>query len=145
MKKNPKPTPSLDAAFLQIPYNARQIPGLPDADDLSLGANCQVFAYAVLQHFGVELPPFRSSELWTDTQYTRIVEGPFQPLDIMLYHRDSGAFGAHVGLYWGEGKVLHLSKDNGFPQFEGHTALLEQEKYRYFIGAKRLIKLADKA
>ncbi|MEO1450916.1 MAG: hydrolase [Bacteroidota bacterium] len=139
MKNYPKSLAALPPEFFQIPYNARQIPGGASLDDLSGGANCQVLAYAILRYFGYELPPFRSSELWADTEYTRIVEPPFEPLDIMLYHRHQEAFGAHVGLYWGEGKVLHLSKGNGLPAIEEHADLLQQEKYRCFIGAKRLV------
>lgn len=127
--------------FRKIEYQASRIPGLVDQPDLSLGANCQLYAYELLLFFGLKIPRFRSSELWTDTQYTRKVNDSFQPLDIMMYHRKPQAFGAHVAIYWGNGLVLHLSKDNGIPKIEKHELLLQQEKYTNFIGAKRVITI----
>ncbi|MEL7342623.1 MAG: hydrolase, partial [Bacteroidota bacterium] len=98
-----------------------------------------VFAYALLAHWGVKIPNFRSSDLWEDQAYTIKVSGDLEPLDLMLYHRRPEAFGAHVGLYWGEGMVLHLAKHNQFPKIEAHLDLLQQDRYTHFIGAKRVI------
>ena len=47
--------------------------------DFSKGANCQLWAYAVLKHFGVNMPPFRSSELWEDCIDTESVKN-YKPL-----------------------------------------------------------------
>jgi len=96
-----------------------------------------LFAYELLRHFGKTLPPFRSSELWADKQYTLVVAQP-DALDLMLYHSKPQAYGAHIGVYVGDGIIYHLSLSNGTPKFERHVDLLKQEKYRYFIGAKRV-------
>lgn len=130
---------NISVRFQAVAYHASRIPGVENAADLSLGANCQLYAYQILASKGYEIPDFRSSELWEDETFTLKVYQDFLPLDIMLYHRKQESFGAHVGLYWGEGRVLHLSKSNGRPKLELHSSLLEQEKYACFIGAKRLM------
>jgi len=123
--------------FYDVSYNSSRIPGVKYQSNLSLGANCQVFAYELLKHFGKVIPPFRSSELWDDQIHTKKVER-YEPLDIMLYHNEPKAFGAHVGIYIGEGKVFHLSSKVGTPEITTHDKLLLQECYSYFIGAKRI-------
>lgn len=128
----------LPETFRQVHYAGKRIPGVENEDDLTLGANCQVYAYALLRHHGLHMPPFRSSELWTDTEYTQVVT-EFQPLDIMLYNKTNAAYGAHVGLYLGDGWILHLSKEIGQPAIQTHQALLLNERYAFFIGAKRIM------
>ncbi len=123
--------------FENVLYKTSRIPGVENESDLTKGANCQLFIYNILRYFGKEIPPFRSSELWTDTKFTNIVT-TFKPLDIMLYNKTTDAYGAHIGLYIGEGKVFHLSKENGTPKYEKHSSLLKQQKYKFFIGAKRV-------
>ena len=123
--------------YLHVRYVSARIPGGDHQDDMTLGANCQVFAYSILRFFGKETPDFRSSELWSDDQLTYQVN-QFEALDIMLYNSRAEAYGAHVGLYFGEGWVLHLSKDNGTPVLEKHETLMRNSKYHFFIGAKRL-------
>lgn len=55
---------ALPAHFWDVVYDGTSTPlNIPD---LVGRANCQVFAYAVLKHFGRVVPPLRSSELWTD-------------------------------------------------------------------------------
>ena len=36
-------------AFLDVQYKSARIPGVENQSDLSLGANCQVFAYVILK------------------------------------------------------------------------------------------------
>lgn len=125
-------------AFFEVSYVAKRIPGSNDQDDLSLGANCQLFAYSLLRHFGKSIPPFRSSELFEDNTYTHQVQN-FEPLDLMLYHHKKEAYGAHIGLYLGAGKVIHLAKALGKPEVRQHIDFNQLERCRYFIGAKRLL------
>jgi hypothetical protein len=127
----------LPNTFLQVHYDGKRIPSVENEDDLTLGANCQVYAYALLRHHGLHMPPFRSSELWTDTEYTLAVT-EFQPLDIMLYNKTNEAYGAHVGLCVGGDLVLHLAQHIGQPAIQSHQALLATERYACFIGAKRV-------
>ena len=125
--------------FYDVEYKAERIPGVDNQSDLTLGANCQVFAYALLNENGLQVPNDRSSELWSDTSYSEFVTD-FKPLDLMLYNPTNDAYGAHVGVYIGDGQVIHLSYANGKPEILPHAELLKHAKYRCFVGAKRLLK-----
>jgi hypothetical protein len=126
--------------FKNIKYKSSRIPGVKDQENLLLGANCQVYIYEFLKEFKKNIPNFRSSELWDDIIYTQKIEGDYLPFDIMLYNSKKEAYGAHVGLYIGNGNILHLSKGNEVPKVEMHKAMLVQKKYNCFIGAKRLLE-----
>jgi hypothetical protein len=97
-----------------------------------------VFAYEFLKHHGLQIPNFRSSELWEDQIFTCTVNG-LQPLDLILLNHNDSAWGAHVAVYLGEGLVLHLSKDNGYPKIENLQELQQTPKYKFYIGAKRIL------
>lgn len=126
--------------FFEVKYISARIPGCENQSVLSLGANCQVFAYELLREYGLDVPNDRSSELWADESYSQKVSA-VEPLDIMLYNNQPEAYGAHVGVYIGNGEVIHLSLENGVPKIEGHKEILRNPKYRFFIGAKRIIRL----
>lgn len=122
--------------FLTVSYNAAIHPGATHPADLSTGANCQVFAYALLAHFGIAFPPLRSSELWTDTEHSQVVSD-FQPLDLLLFGKTSDAFGAHVAVHVGEGRAIHLSRAVGLPVEWPIEEFAAYENYRVLIGGKR--------
>ena len=128
---------AIPRAFLRIRYDGSQHPRTPRVAGLKTGANCQRFVYELLRHFGREIPEFRSAELWRDRKYTFAAQRP-APMDIVLFNRSADPWGAHLGLYLGDGNVIHLSKAIGYPavwpigEFAGH------ERYRTFIGAKRV-------
>lgn len=123
---------------MNIPYNAKNFPG-STYTDLEKGANCQVFAYSILKYYGIHIPDFRSSELWEDRTFTKQVY-EFQVLDLLLFHANLSAFGAHVTVYIGNNEVIHLAKHHGMPKIEHISALSKEKRYAYFIGAKRGIK-----
>jgi len=130
--------------FAHVCYNPQKIPkpeheANPDFVDLVLGANCQLYAYELLRYFGRKPPSLRSSELWDDQCFTKAVASTYQIFDLMLYNKTPQAYGAHVGVYVGDDRVLHLSYAIGYPVIQSHTELLSQEKYAYFIGAKRVL------
>lgn len=129
-------TLTIPAHFLSIPYNAAIAPGVVHLADLSTGANCQVFAYALLAHFGIAFPPLRSSELWADTEHS-IAVTEFQPLDLLLFGKSADAFGAHVAVCVGEGRALHLSRAVGLPVEWAIEDFATHENYRVLIGGKR--------
>ncbi len=64
--------------FKNVRYVSSRIPGCKDDSDLTLGANCQVFAYNLLRDFGLNPPNYRSSELWNDSELSEVTE--FKPL-----------------------------------------------------------------
>lgn len=88
------------------PYVGRRFPGsrsVAEKPGLTEGANCQFFAYEVLRHFGLDIPAWRSSDLWADTELTERVRVP-RPLDLALFNADDTAWGAHVGVAAGRGR-----------------------------------------
>jgi cell wall-associated NlpC family hydrolase len=127
---------TLPVQFHCVRYDGARIPD--GQHDLSGGANCQRYAYAVLAHFGISLPPWRSSELWADEERTRRVTS-FEPLDLLLFNRDAGSFGAHVAVYAGAGQAVHLARSVGRPVVWSLTEFAERDEYRVLIGGKRAL------
>ena len=123
--------------FRGVRYDGSRIPD--GRHDLSGGANCQRYAYAVLAHFGIELPPWRSSELWADAELTLRVTS-FEPLDLLLFNRGAEPFGAHVAVYAGAGQALHLAKSAGEPAMWSLAEFAERDEYRMLIGGKRALR-----
>jgi len=123
--------------FFEISYNEACYPGSTDTNGLTNGANCQWFAYELLRYFGLEIPNFRSSELWEDVYHTYKVEN-FEPLDLLLWNSSKDPWGAHVGVYIEEQQAIHLSRKVGRPVIWPLSRFIEQKNYRFFIGAKRV-------
>lgn len=127
---------ALPSAFHTVHYDGSRIPD--GQHGLEAGANCQRYAYAVLAHFGIDLPPWRSSELWADRQTTVPVE-TFAPLDLLLFSRDGAAFGAHVAVYAGQGRALHLARRVGRPVLWSLASFAQDPAYRVLLGGKRAL------
>ena len=127
----------LPKEFLEVPYNGAMIPGRQPDLGLTLGANCQRFAYAVLEHFDLLVDPFRSSDLWEDTTMTTIVAEP-QPLDLVLVASGRDACGAHVGVCVGGEEVLHLCAEVGVPTVWSLADFAERHRYRTLLGFKHV-------
>lgn len=120
-----------------MPYNGAAVPD--GSHDLTAGANCQRYAYAVLAHFDLSLPPWWSSELWQDTALT-IAVTTFEPLDLLLFNRTDEPFGAHLGVYAGQGGVLHLAKSVGIPAIWPVVEFARRDEYRVLVGGKRVLQ-----
>ena len=124
--------------FRDVRYNADHFPGAPGANGVEGGANCQQYAYSLLRHYGFEIPDLRSSELWSDSEHTRVSED-LQPFDLVLVHSKPESFGAHVGLCIGEGLILHLSRKIDAPAIETLKEMQASDEYRYLIGFKTIL------
>ncbi len=129
----------LPAAFWDVHYDATRYPGAVAPGDLSRGASCHLFAYAVLAHHGIAMPELRSAELWRDTDATVVVLTP-QPLDLVLFHDRQQAFGAHVGVVCGDDEVVHLSKEVGRPAVWTFAQFAATPRFAHRIGLKRPIR-----
>ena len=129
---------TLPVRFRAVHYDGAKIPDR--SHDLADGANCQRYAYAVLAHFGVELPPWRSSELWADEALTEAVT-VLEPLDLLLFNRTEEPFGAHVAVYAGQGQALHLAKSVGQPALWSLAEFAERPECRVLIGGKRALRV----
>jgi cell wall-associated NlpC family hydrolase len=125
--------------FFLIPYNGKVTPsGDISSNTLTEGANCQVFTYSFLQHFGINIKPtFRSKELWEDEEYTRQVTTP-QTFDIVFFNKTKDPYGAHIGVYLSDNKIIHLSKIVGFPTIWDLKEFKNHQQYSIYLGAKRI-------
>ncbi|WP_117192407.1 NlpC/P60 family protein [Rhizobium terrae] len=124
--------------FRDVPYNPNHFPGAPGIYEVEGGANCQQYAFSLLRHHGFAIPDFRSSELWSDTQYTAVSEA-MQPFDLVLVHDKPESFGAHVGLCIGGGLILHLSRRIDAPAIETLNEMQARDEYRCLIGFKTVL------
>ena len=122
----------IPAAFWTVPYDGARF-GTPEFGE---GANCQAFAYALLRRFGLAISDFRSSDLWNDTVETETVS-ELAPLDLLLFNGTADPYGAHIGVYLGEGRVIHLSRRVGKPTVWPFERFASEAGYEVFIGAKR--------
>ena len=125
--------------FFYSHYDGSKYPGSGTCNGIENGANCQYFAYELLRHFGLNLPDLRSSNLWEDRTSTKVVT-EFEPLDLLLFNNVADPYGAHVGVYVGKRKVLHLCKEVGHPAIWDLSEFEKREPYAYFIGGKRVLK-----
>jgi hypothetical protein len=119
-----------------VPYNGKRYPGAPGVSGLEGGANCQLFAYELLRANGRSIGDLRSSNLWEDTRDTFVVT-EFAPLDLLLLNRTSDPYGAHVAVWLGGGRAIHLSKAVGKPATWTLAEFALHERYQVLIGAKR--------
>lgn len=126
---------SIPASFLRVRYNGAAHPLAPGVG-LARGANCQRFVFELLRDFGYEIGAMRSSELWADRLHTRAVSRK-RPLDILLFNRDRRAWGAHLALYLGNDRAIHLCKTVGRPAIWKLTEFNECEAYGVLVGIKR--------
>ena len=96
----------------------------------------------MLRHFGRAISDFRSSTLWEDTRETVRVTGVLQPLDLLLFNPTADPYGAHIGVWLGEGRVIHLSKRVGIPVVWPLERFARERGYEILIGAKRVMPAA---
>lgn len=108
------PAAELPPEFAGVPWVGDRYPGAPGVAGIAEGANCQLYAYTVLAHFGLHVPSVRSSERWTDHRLAT-VGGDEQPLELVLYGPSADPYGAHVGVVVGENAVLHLCAELNHP------------------------------
>ena len=130
----------LPDTYWEVRYVGARYPGSPAVrtrPGLADGANCQLFAYEVLRHFGLMPPELRSSELWSDTTATRRVTVP-SPLDLVLFNTTADPWGAHIGLWAGDDHVLHLCAEVGHPALWNMTMFAARPSYRVLVGFKRV-------
>ncbi|MGW1025700.1 hydrolase [Streptomyces sp. NPDC002577] len=134
----------LPSSLWSVPYVGHRFPGSPAVarrPGLAAGANCQLFAYEVLRHFGLAPPDVRSSDLWSDTRSTIRVPKA-RPLDLLLFNATDDAYGAHVGVWSSEGQVLHLCAEAGRPAVWDMAEFAGRERYQVLVGIKRVTSRA---
>ncbi|WP_371493975.1 hydrolase [Kitasatospora sp. NBC_00374] len=133
------PTAFLPPHLRAVPYVGARCPGsraVAERPGLDAGANCQLYAYAVLAHFGLTAPPLRSSDLWADDSTVRVTAP--RPLDLLLFNATDDAYGAHVGVWVAPESVLHLCAEVGRPALWTPADFAARERYRHLVGIKRV-------
>ena len=128
--------------FLAVRYNGAAHPQAPIAG-LNLGANCQRFVFELLRHFGYEVGAMRSSELWSDRIYTRTVYRK-RRFDILMFNGTDCAWGAHLALYLGNGRAIHLCKAIGRPAIWSESQFARCDEYKVLVAIKRPIRLKSR-
>jgi cell wall-associated NlpC family hydrolase len=126
-------------AFWNVSYDGSRYPGAPNVTGVQDGANCQQFAYELLRRNGFSIADLRSSDLWEDSCDTAMVTDNLQPGDLLLFHTTPEAWGAHVALYLGDDRAIHLAKHIGKPVIWKLAEFTDDPRYVCFIGAKRPI------
>ncbi len=128
---------------MRVRYDGARHPLARPGSIFREGANCQRFVFELLKHFGYEVGPMRSSELYADRRFTRPVR-QMRPLDILMFNRAGSAWGAHLALYLGGGRSIHLSKEVGQPAIWEVSEFLKHERYRALVSIKRPIQPASR-
>jgi len=136
------PQLKIPARFLKVRYNGAAHPHA-SLTGLEAGANCQRFAFALLEHFGYAIAPMRSRELWADRRFTRRVHR-MRPCDILMFNREEKAWGAHLAMYVGNGRAIHLSKALGLPAIWDLAEFARCPRYKILLGIKRPIVRAGR-
>lgn len=129
------PLEELPGWMWAVPYRGDRVPGVALRKTVRDGANCQLWAYAVLGHFGVDVPALRSDELWADERSTLRAAHP-QPLDLVLFNNCDEPYGAHVGVWTGVA-VAHLCREVGRPTVWPVDEFAARARYATCLGYKR--------
>lgn len=119
------------------PYLASAHPRAADLPALVHGANCQRYAYAVLELFGRRVPPYRSSELWEETDLERSDRMGARDLDLVLFNDRAESWGAHIAVVVGT-DLLHLCAEVGRPALWDWTDFAARDRYREVVGLIRI-------
>ncbi|MGN6128450.1 MAG: hydrolase [Humibacter sp.] len=126
------------------PYVAAAHPQSLRSSPLDEGANCQTYAYAVLDLFGLHVPPHRSSELWDDPDFEHPHRDDARDLDLALFGPSGDAWGAHVAVILG-GRLLHLSAEEGRPALWDWQDFAARDRYSRVVGVVRVTPTDDAA
>jgi len=126
--------------MMEVKYNGRIIPNGKAHDIANTGANCQVFAFHLLRHYGRIVPDFRSSELWEDTTFSKKIIEDYEPLDLLFFHKRNEAYGAHIAIYIGNNQAIHNAKKIGLPIIWDMNTFSKYPEYTFLLGAKRFFK-----
>jgi len=118
--------------YMNIVYNGRIIPNDIYHDIQITWANCQVYAYQLLRYNNMEVPDYRSKELWEDIKFSYEVK-EFKPLDILFFNKIENPWWAHLGIYIWNNQVLHNSLDIGKPEVRDLDDFSINNKYKVLI------------
>ena len=113
----------------QIADYAVQFVGNPYAwggTSLTNGADCSGFAYAVFQHFDIELKRV-SNDQFTNGEHINIDDR--QPGDLIFYGYSTG-YSDHTAIYIGDDKIVHARNS-------AYGIVISDYNYWNYIGCRR--------
>jgi len=101
--------------------------------DLTKGVDCSGFTMLVMKHFGIKIP--RTTWLQHDgvkgyKTPIRVAVEDLKPGDLIFYYSGN----THVGIYIGDGKIVHASNSSPYPQ--GGIKISDYD-YTYIYGCVR--------
>ncbi|MCL2464785.1 MAG: hydrolase [Micrococcales bacterium] len=120
-----------------VPYLGAAHPQAAQLPPLAQGANCQRYAFAVLELFGRRVPPHRSSELWGDSSFAHVAPDEATSLDLALFGATHDAWGAHVAVVIGDDALLHLCAEVGEPAIWRWCDFAARARYTHVVGVLR--------
>jgi len=138
----PVPAGGWPAWVADVPYDGDLPPQA--AAPIERGATCHRYAYAVLGLLDRPVPPLWSDELWAH-DFAHVGLDDVEPADLVLFSADGGAFGAHVALAAGGGRLLHLCAEVGRPTLWTWADFAARERYRTVVGLVRVPVLGERA
>ncbi|GFO60580.1 hypothetical protein GMST_29050 [Geomonas silvestris] len=110
--------------FLGIPYRF--------GGEGATGIDCSSFVQQVFREHRIELPRTAREQIHLGSE---VAPGELKKGDLVFFHTYA-SYPSHVGIYLGEGKMIHASSGKG----EVTVSDLNSDYYRSrFIGAKRLV------
>ncbi len=135
---------------LPIPYSIRRTPATVATHEVfsnpEAGTNCELLVQAFVRARGFYIPALRSSELYEDQLFTRLIDDPrqIQTGDILGFCEVEKIdfYGIHVGLAWVDNRnlrVVHNARHIGQAQVEDLEEVLAYEKHARLVWIKRPI------
>lgn len=101
--------------------------------DLTKGVDCSGFTMLVMKHFGIQIPRTTWQQYDGVSGYKKPLKIPVESLkpgDLIFYY----AGNTHVGIYIGDGKIVHASNSAPYPQ--GGIKISSYD-YAYIYGCVR--------
>ena len=132
-----------DALGKQIAAYAQQFIGYPYVwggdTDLTQGVDCSGFTMLVMKHFKINIPRTTWSQYDGSSGYKKPIKistEDLKPGDLIFYY----AGNTHVGIYIGDGKIVHASNSAPYPQ--GGIKISSYD-YAYIYGCVRYWYTSD--
>ncbi|GAB3615091.1 hydrolase [Humibacter ginsengisoli] len=132
-----RPTGGWPSWATAAPYRYEAHPQASALAPIDAGANCQRYAYAVLELFDRRIPPHCSSQLWEDEILSHPERNDAQDLDLVLFNDSPSAWGAHVAIVAGD-RLLHLCAEEGRPAFWFWNDFATRPRYKHMVGLVRV-------
>jgi hypothetical protein len=139
-----------ELSLITIPYAGERHPDTVTIEEAlekpEAGTNCQLLVLALARAMGHELPPLRSAELFTDTNYTEFVSDieNARTGNIIFLTKDNQTDPRwfHVGILSRNDEkeliLYHNARHVGYARTEKLAEAMEDPRYKVIAGVKKL-------